>query len=99
MRKVITIGNNKVTLFPRAAVFLGNKVVPYFTQDGGNCPLWMGEPILGIDAVPLDTGKLIVYLFTTRGVISFRLTVDGVEDESWEFAPVPEWFRRWINLR
>jgi hypothetical protein len=97
MRRIITMGNNRVILYPTCALYPGSRVVPYFTQYGGRCPLWMHEPIIGVDGVPLDNGRIWVTVFTTRGAISFRISADGVEEESWDFAPVPEWYRKWIG--
>jgi hypothetical protein len=97
MRRIITMGNNRVILYPTCALYPGSRVVYYFTQNGGKCPLWMREPIIGVDGVPLDNGKIFVTVFTTRGVISFRISADGVEEGSWDFAPVPEWYRKWIG--
>jgi hypothetical protein len=57
----------------------------------------MHEPIIGVDGVPLDNGRIWVTVFTTRGAISFRISADGVEEGSWDFAPVPEWYRKWIG--
>jgi len=96
MRRVITMGNVPVILYPRFAQF-PNRIVYYFTQDGGRCPLWMGEPIVGIDGFPLDTGKIVVSIFTLRGIISFRLTVDGVEWNSWKLSPVPTWYSQLLG--
>jgi hypothetical protein len=97
MRRIITMGNNRVILYPTCALYPGSRVVYYFTQHGGRCPLWMHEPIIGVDGVPLDNGKICVTVFTTRGVISFRISADGVEEGTWDFAPVPEWYRKWIG--
>jgi hypothetical protein len=97
MRRIITMGNNRVILYPTCALYPGSRVVYYFTQYGGRCPLWMHEPIIGVDGVPLDNGKIFVTVFTTRGVISFKISADGVEEGSWDFAPVPEWYRKWIG--
>lgn len=92
MRTVVTMGNVPVTLYPRYADFAGRRVY-YFTQDGGNCPLWMGEPIIGIDAIPLYTGEIVTYVFTARGVITFELTIDGVDPDTCAFVPAPVWIR------
>ena len=97
MRRIITMGNNRVILYPTCALYPGNRVVYYFTQYGGRCPLWMHEPIIGVDGVPLDNGRIWVTVFTTRGVISFKISADGVEEGSWDFAPVPEWYRKWLG--
>ncbi|MEM3896256.1 MAG: hypothetical protein QW763_03205 [Archaeoglobaceae archaeon] len=90
LRKVITMGNNKVTLLPRFADMPAGRVF-YFTQDGGNCPLWMGEPIIGVDGVPLDDGRIRVFVYSVRGVYSFYLSINGVYD--WTFDAIPRWFQ------
>jgi hypothetical protein len=91
VKQIVTLGNTSVLLLPRHAWYdvLG-KTVPYFTQDGGNCPLWMGEPIIGVDGIPYDDGRIVVYVYSVRGVYSFVLTPFGVEN--WKFEPVPEWY-------
>ena len=96
MRRIVTMGNVPVILYPRFAQF-PNRVVYYFTQDGGRCPLWMGEPIVRIDGFPSDTGKITVSVFTLRGIISFRLTIDGVEWYSWKLSPVPTWYSQLLG--
>jgi len=90
VRQIVTLGNNSVQLMPRKAVYSFGVTVPYFTQDGGKCPLWMGEPIIGVDGVPYDDGRIVVYVYSVRGVYSFVLTPFGVEN--WTFEPVPKWF-------
>jgi len=91
VKQIVTLGNTSVLLLPRHARYdvLG-KTVPYFTQDGGKCPLWMGEPIIGVDGIPYDDGRIVVYVYSVRGVYSFVLTPSGVED--WAFEPVPKWY-------
>ena len=90
VRQIVTLGNNVVQLYPRKAVFGFGRIVPYFTQDGGKCPLWLGEPIIGVDGVPYDDGRIVVHVYSVRGVYSFLLTPFGVEN--WSFGPVPRWF-------
>ena len=91
VKEIVTLGNTSVLILPRHARYdqLG-LTVPYFTQDGGRCPLWMGEPIVGVDAIPFDDGRIVVYVYSVRGVYSFVLTPRGVED--WAFEPVPKWY-------
>jgi hypothetical protein len=91
VKQVVTLGNTSVLLLPRHAWYdvLG-RAVPYFTQDGGKCPLWMGEPIIGVDGIPYDDGRIVVYVYSVRGVYSFVLTPSGVEN--WKFEPVPKWY-------
>jgi hypothetical protein len=50
----------------------------------------MGEPILGVDGIPYDDGRIVVYVYSVRGVYSFVLTPAGVKD--WTFEPVPKWY-------
>jgi hypothetical protein len=91
VRQIVTLGNTGVLLLPRHARYDAiGKTVPYFTQDGGKCPLWMGEPILGVDGIPYDDGRIVVYVYSVRGVYSFVLTPAGVKD--WTFEPVPKWY-------
>jgi hypothetical protein len=96
VKQVVTLGNTSVLLLPRHARYdvLG-KTVPYFTQDGGKCPLWMGEPIIGVDGIPYDDGRIVVYVYSVRGVYSFVLTPFGVEN--WTFEPVPKWYRKLLT--
>jgi hypothetical protein len=96
VKQVVTLGNTSVLLLPRHAWYdvLG-KAVPYFTQDGGKCPLWMGEPIIGVDGIPYDDGRIVVYVYSVRGVYSFVLTPSGVEN--WKFEPVPKWYRKLLT--
>lgn len=98
MRRIVTMGNVPVTLYPTYAVYPG-RIVYYFTQHGGECPLWMGEPILGVDGFPLDTGEIAVSVFTTRGVISFLLTIAGVKSNSWSLDPIPAWYSKLLRGR
>jgi hypothetical protein len=91
VKQIVTLGNTSVLLLPRHARYDAfGKTVPYFTQDGGKCPLWMGEPIIGVDGIPYDDGRIVVYVYSVRGVYSFVLTPSGVED--WAFEPVPKWY-------
>jgi hypothetical protein len=91
VKQIVTLGNTSVLLLPRHARYDAfGKTVPYFTQDGGRCPLWMGEPIIGVDGIPYDDGRIVVYVYSVRGVYSFVLTPSGVED--WAFEPVPKWY-------
>lgn len=90
MRQIITMGNAVITVYPRHAVINGAFTVPYFTQDGGACPLWMGEPIVGVDAIPFDEGDVRIFVYSTMGVYSFNLAFNGVYD--WTFEPIPTWF-------
>jgi len=91
VKQIVTLGNTSVLLLPRHARYDAFGItVPYFTQDGGKCPLWMGEPIIGVDGIPYDDGRIVVYVYSVRGVYSFVLTPSGVED--WTFEPVPKWY-------
>jgi len=98
VKEIVTLGNTSVLLLPRHARYdaLG-LTVPYFTQDGGRCPLWMGEPIIGVDGIPYDDGRIVVYVYSVRGVYSFVLTPHGVED--WTFEPVPKWYWKLLTGR
>jgi hypothetical protein len=91
VKQVVTLGNTSVLLLPRHARYDAFGItVPYFTQDGGRCPLWMNEPIIGVDGIPYDDGRIVVYVYSVRGVYSFVLTPSGVEN--WSFEPVPKWY-------
>lgn len=95
MRQIITTGNTLIAVYPRVAVINNAIEVRYFTQDGGKCPLWQGEPIIAVDAIPLTEGEVRIFIYTVRGVYSFSLAIDGVYD--WRLEPIPAWFGRIIG--
>jgi hypothetical protein len=95
VRQIITMGHARVRLLPRHAVWEGIKIVPYFRIDGGECPLWQGEPILAVDGFPLDDGRVYVWVYTVYGVYSLIVAPYGVED--WSFDPLPRFLRPFVS--
>jgi hypothetical protein len=95
VRQIITMGHAKVQLLPRHAIWAGIRTVPYFRIDGGECPLWQGEPILAVDGFPLDDGRVHVWVYAVYGVYSLIVTPDGVED--WSFDPLPRFLRSFVG--
>jgi hypothetical protein len=95
VRQIITMGHARVQLLPRHAIWAGIRTVPYFHIDGGECPLWQGEPILAVDGFPLDDGRVHVWVYTVYGVYSLIVTPNGVED--WSFDPLPRFLRSFIG--
>jgi hypothetical protein len=95
VRHIMTMGHARVRLLPRHAVWEGIRIVPYFRIDGGECPLWQGEPILAVDGFPLDDGRVYVWVYTVYGVYSLIVTPSGVED--WSFDPLPRFLHAFVG--
>jgi hypothetical protein len=97
VRHIMTMGHARVRILPRHAVWEGIRIVPYFRIDGGECPLWQGEPILAVDGFPLDDGRVYVWVYTVYGVYSLIVTPSGVED--WSFDPLPRFLHAFVGRK